>query len=92
MATIMKIAPIQIRNEAVVRDIRALSALTGKPITEAVAEAIHLQLEREHRTRAAEIERRRQEITEIVERFNARPRIGPMLTDDDLYDEDGMPK
>jgi hypothetical protein len=29
MAFIMKIAPIQIRNEAVVRDIRELSALTG---------------------------------------------------------------
>jgi hypothetical protein len=88
----MKHAPIQIRNEAVVREIRELSALTGKPITDAVAEAVHLQLEREKGVKAAEIERKLKAVQAIVERFNSRPRIGPMLTDDDLYDEDGMPK
>jgi hypothetical protein len=88
----MKYAPVQIRNDAVVRDIRELSALTGKPITEAVAEAVQVQLQRERRLKDTDRARRLQEVREIVERFNSLPLLGPMLTDDDLYDEDGMPK
>jgi hypothetical protein len=88
----MKRAPVQIRNDAVVRDIRELSALTGKPITEAVAGAVQAQLQRERRLRDGEIARRLEEVREIVKRFNSLPRVGPMLTDEDLYDEDGMPK
>ena len=88
----MKSAPIQIRNEAVVRDIRELSALTGKPITEAVAEAVHLQLEREKRAKAAGIEQKVEDVLRIAEEFRRLPKVGPMLTDDDLYDDDGLPK
>ena len=88
----MKHAPVQIRNDAVVRDIRELSALTGKPITEAVAEAVAIQLERQRRLHSGELERKLQEVRRIVEAFNALPVVGPMLTDDDLYDEDGMPR
>jgi hypothetical protein len=88
----MKVVPIQIRNEAVVRDIRELSALTGKPITEAVAQAVEAELDRRRRLRSREIEGKLKAVRDIVDSFKRLPRIGPMLTDDDLYDEDGMPK
>ncbi len=83
-------APIQIRKEAVVRDIRELANLTGRPITEAVAAAVRSELERTRRLSG--IEERRRAVDDIVKRFNELPRVGPILTDDDLYDEDGMPK
>ncbi len=82
--------PVQIRNDDVVRDIRELAALKRKPITEAVAEAVKAELERARRN--SDIEARRREVRRLVDEFNALPRVGPMLTDDDLYDEDGLPR
>ena len=82
--------PVQIRKSDVAQDIRELAALKGKPITEAVAEAVRAELDRERRN--GDIEQRRRKIREIVEEFQRLPRVGPVLTDDDLYDERGLPK
>ena len=83
--------PIQIRNEDVVRDIRELAALKNEAITEAVATAVRAELIKARRaaTPAAERERR---IDEILARVRALPRTGQTLTDEDLYDEDGLPR
>jgi hypothetical protein len=88
----MKSAPIQIRNDAVVRDIRELSALIGEPITETVARAVGEKLERERRSKALARERQNREIDALIKRVKQLPIVGPELTDDDLYDEDGMPR
>ena len=82
--------PIQIRNEHVVRDIREAAALTCRPITEIVGEGVQIVLERERR-RATGGQRRR-EIDRILAEIDALPILGPMLTDDDLYDDDGFPR
>jgi hypothetical protein len=82
--------PIQIRKEDVVRDIRELATLTHRPITEVVAVAVRAELERERRR--ATPDARRQEIDRIVAEYAALPKTGRMLTDDDLYDENGLPK
>lgn len=82
--------PVQIRKEEVVRDIRELAALKGKPITDAVADAVKSELVRARR--ASDVEIRRREIRRLVDEFNALPKVGPMLTDEDLYDQDGLPK
>ena len=81
--------PVQIKNHEVVRDIRELAALTRQPITEAVASAVRSELQRARRL--SEIEQRRRAVREIVDRLHARPRIGPALADEDLYDDDGLP-
>jgi hypothetical protein len=88
----MNDAPIQIRNPEVTKAIRALAQKRGLPITEAVAEAVKAELKRLEGLREAEVQRRLAAIHEAVERFNALPIVGPLLTDDDLYDEDGLPK
>ena len=82
--------PIQIKKEDVARDIRELAALTRQPITEAVGAAVREQLARQRR--ALMVDERRREVARIQARVAALPRIGPKMTDDDLYDEDGLPK
>ena len=86
----MTATPVQIRKEDVVRDIRELASLTGQPITEAVAAAVRSELQRARRS--SDIEERSRAIREIVRRFHELPIVGPPLTDDDLYDEDGLPR
>jgi hypothetical protein len=92
MIIIMKDGPIQIRNEGVVRDIRELARLTQKPITEAVAAAVQEELGRAKRLSAKRREDRLRAIAAAVKQFKSLPLVGPMLTDDDLYDQDGLPK
>jgi hypothetical protein len=88
----MKDAPIQIRNPEVTRAIRALAERKGQPITEAVAEVVLAELRRLEGVDEAEVQRRLRAVDDIVRRFNALPVVGPLLTDDDLYDDDGFPK
>lgn len=89
---VIMIAPIQIRNPEVVRDIRLLAELMRQPITDVVAEAVRAKLAEAQLAKEADIERRSKEIKEIHKRVAALPRIGRLLTDADLYDADGLPK
>ena len=82
--------PIQIRNEEVAQDIRDLASLTGKPITEAVGQVVRSRLAQLRH--GDDIEQRRQRIRTTVAAFAALPKTGPDITDDDLYDDDGLPK
>jgi antitoxin VapB len=85
-------APIQIRREDVANDIRALAELMKVSITDAVAEAVRLKLvEEKAKVEAARLEKRKR-VRQLVEEFRSLPNVGPMLTDADLYDEDGLPK
>jgi len=82
--------PIQIRKDDVARDIRELASLTGQPITEAVGEAVRERLVRE-RGRATGPDRKRR-IDDAIARYQAAVKRGGMPTDDDFYDEDGLPR
>ena len=84
--------PSQIRNQDVVRDIRRLAELKQQPITDVVAEAVRAQLNEAQRAREARTLERMRGIQEIQAHIAALPIIGPLLTDADLYDEDGLPK
>ena len=85
-------APIQIRREDVANDIRALAEIMKVSITDAVAVAVRTGLETEKAKRAAERAAKWKEADRLIEEFQKLPRVGPMLTDADLYDEDGLPK
>lgn len=85
-------APVQIRKAATVERLRRLAAVEGKSITELVDEMVRERDERLTAVREADIERRLAAARETVRRFQALPIVGPLLTDDDLYDEDGLPK
>ena len=88
----MNDAPIQIRNPDVGRAIRALADQTRVPITEAVGAAVREALKRQGFVRDAAFEERLAAIKDISRRIRELPIIGPKMTDDDLYDEDGLPK
>jgi hypothetical protein len=92
MPAVMNDAPIQIRNPEVTRAIRELAEKKGQPITEVVADAVQAELARLGDAQEAEVQRRIAKAEAIVARFRALPKLGPPLIDDDLYDEDGLPK
>jgi hypothetical protein len=81
--------PIHIERPDVAADVQALAELSGLSVTDAVGRAVRTQLAIERDAKLAE---RLKEVDEIVDRFNRLPVVGPLLTDDDLYDEDGLPK
>lgn len=80
---------IEITQPEVAENVRALAELTGVSVTEAIGAAVkdRLDLER-YRRRPKNIARAHQLIEEIWK----LPVVGPTLTDDDLYDADGLPK
>jgi hypothetical protein len=88
----MNDVPVQIRNPEIARAIRELAAKKGQPITEAVGDLVKTELRRLANCKEAEVQRRISAVRRLVEEFNALPIVGPLLTDDDLYDEDGLPR
>lgn len=85
-------APVQIKNEDVTARLRRLAAREGVSMTDLVD-----QMSREREARLsdafeAEVERKIAAANEIVRHFQTLPILGPIPTDDDLYDEDGLPK
>ena len=83
---------IQVRRPDVAQDIRALAALTGTSITDAIGNAVRAQLAHE-RARAAEGKAlRKGESERVLAEIRRLPAIGPLLTDEDLYDSDGLPR
>ncbi len=85
-------APVQIRKSDTVERLRRLATLEGKTITELVDEMVRERDRQFEARREADIDVRRQAVEEIVAHFNSLPIVGPLLTDDDFYDEDGLPK
>jgi hypothetical protein len=83
--------------------VRELAELTGETRTEAVRKSVRERLDRERGTRGREAERKAADKQKEYEKTLAEVRkiqaevkaLGldkNMLTDDDLYDENGLPK
>lgn len=85
-------APIQIRKPRAVELIRKVAAGRGQSITDAVEALAEAELKRQETTRQAEIQRKLAAVWKTVDEFNALPITGPMLTDEDLYGPDGLPR
>lgn len=85
-------APIQIKRADVAADIRKLAELTGASITDAIANAVRHQLAIEQVNADAHLRKRRQSVDKTLAELRRLPVTGPLLTDDDLYDEAGLPK
>jgi hypothetical protein len=94
---------LNIKDAEATRLVRELTELTGETQTEAVRKALRERLEREradresHAARGEErqgrdAERALAEIRDIQEQIRRDGLIENMLTDDDLYDERGLPK
>jgi hypothetical protein len=94
---------LNIKDAEATRLVRELTKLTGESQTEAVRKALRERLQREKTereavdARTAEQQRREFEkvwakIQKIQERVKKRRLVENMLTEDDLYDERGLPK
>ena len=85
-------SPIQIKRPDVTADIRALADLTGVSITDAIAAAVRERLAIERVNADANLRRRRKEAEKALAELRRLPIKGRLLTDEDLYGEDGLPK
>jgi antitoxin VapB len=94
---------LNIKDAETTRMVRELAELTGETQTEVVRKAVHERLSREkssrneHEARLEEDKRREFEeawakIQKIQEEVRTLRLADNMLTDDDLYDENGLPK
>jgi antitoxin VapB len=94
---------LNIKDAETTRMVRELAEMTGETQTEVVRKAVEERLSREKSTRgehqARREEEKRREFEEAwakikkVQEEVRRLRLGDnMLTDDDLYDENGLPK
>jgi hypothetical protein len=99
----MATTQLNIKDAETTRLVRELAKMTGETKTEAVRKALRERLEREKAERALrnargteekrrEFERVWANIKKIQEDVRRRGLVENMLTDDDLYDENGMPK
>jgi hypothetical protein len=86
------VTPIQIKRPDVVANVRTLAALTGLSITDAIANAVNAQLAIERVKGDAKLRRRRKAAEKILTELRRLPVIGPHVSDEDLYDADGLPK
>jgi hypothetical protein len=94
---------LNIKDAETTQLVRELVKMTGETQTEAVRTALRERLEREKAERASrnarnaeekrrEFERVWGKVKKIQERVRRRGLSENMLTDDDLYDERGLPK
>ena len=84
--------PIQIRNPDVVRDIRTLADRLGLPMTEVIADAVRRRLAEEV-GKASDVQAAAQRrVLDVLAQIDALGVTGPILTDDDLYGPDGLPR
>jgi antitoxin VapB len=94
---------LNIKDAEATRLARELAELTGESQTEAVRTALRQRLEREKDEREnqaartveekrREVEKALAEIQKIQEEVRRLGLADNMLTDDDLYDENGLPK
>jgi antitoxin VapB len=94
---------LNIKDAEATRLARELAELTGESQTEAVRTALRQRLDREKDEREnqavrtaegkrREVEKALAEIKKIQEEVRRLGLVENMLTDDDLYDENGLPK
>ncbi len=94
---------LNIKDAETTRLVRELAELTGETQTEVVRKALRQRLQREKAEREAvdartaeekrrEFERVLAKIQKIQENVRRRGLAQNALTDDDLYDENGLPK
>jgi len=68
---------------------RELAGITGETITEAICKALKERLARLQKQNS--LDKRKDEIRALSRRFRDHF-TGPVLTDDELYDESGAPR
>ncbi len=87
----MKIEALHIEDPNLLRDIEALAERTGVPAEQAVADAVRAKLGPKDVPPLTR-EERRLRVDATLARIRALPKVGELLTDAELYDEDGLPK
>jgi hypothetical protein len=87
--------PLNIKNEATHKAAKELARLRGTTLTKAVDDAIHEAIVRAMPPRGEDLAQIEAKIREIQERFASLPKLTNRTwqeIEDDMYDENGLPK
>jgi hypothetical protein len=85
-------APVQIRKPEVAERLRQRAKSEGKSITELVETMLAERIAADEARASDDRENRRAAVEAILARVSTMPRLAAWPTDDDFYDEDGLPK
>ena len=85
-------APVQIRKPEVAERLRQRAKSEGKSITELVETMLAERIAADEARASDDRKNRRAAVEAILARVSAMPRLATWPTDDDFYDEDGLPK
>lgn len=83
---------LNIKDEALIAEARALAEIIGTSTTDAIRRAVHERLARETLARDADRRRRYDAIMAIAEEASKLFPPGSSGDHSDLYDENGLPK
>lgn len=86
-----KIETIEIEAE-VVDHVRELARQRGSSLSDAIDAAVRAMMARDEKKPDTSSDVDMDAVNATIERFRQLPKIGPMLTDEDLYDADGLPR
>ncbi len=86
-----KIETIEIEAE-VVDHVRELARQRGGSLSDAIDAAVRAMMARDGRKPDASSDIDMDAVNATIARFRQLPKVGPMLTDEDLYDADGLPR
>jgi antitoxin VapB len=82
---------LSIKNEELEERVRRLAALSGESLTGALRLAVDNEISRREGDKEARFQQAMAEIRKIQARVAALPRLNH-TTDDDLYDDHGLPR
>jgi hypothetical protein len=85
-------APVQIRKPEVAERLRQRARSEGKSITELVETMLAERIAADEARASDDTTRRRTAAEAILAHVSTLPRLATWPTDDDFYDEDGLPK
>ncbi|MDX2236788.1 MAG: type II toxin-antitoxin system VapB family antitoxin [Hyphomonadaceae bacterium] len=83
---------LSIKNEDVEARVRRLAALTGEGVTEAIDNAVVERLARIEHTKSERARARLAALDAALARLGPRPPLDRKAIDEELYDEQGLPR
>jgi antitoxin VapB len=83
---------LSIKNDEVEGKVRRLAEATGLGVTEAIDQAVTEKLARLDKVKEADIQAKLKALDAIIDKYGPFPPLDQKAIDEELYDENGLPR